>query len=653
MDNQVLFCVPLVLTCVSLRAQAPSDAAGTQAAATLDQERAAAKAMVDPAVARAREASAAAARARDEAKEARDEGRALLDQIMNNPGRAQQAAEALGVLASAAGRAEDQAQAADDASRRVVEASERLATASQADLSPIRDGALAAAIFGEQAASAATSAAALALKAKAELVTRAAGAEAASYPDPWYARILPFTVITGVVLLFMLVIYLAKGVQGWWRSDRNVPAPEGDDERLLRTVGNVQWWMIAALMVGVGVTTFWLVAGGRGPQDASAELGFVLHLGTGGAAAVLGGLLGFLFGIPRTPDATTISPELETDTAWRTRVSTNTGLERISTWLTTLLLGATLIQFGSLSSSVWRLAGLLSGAGPGDLVTPSRVFSLSLMIYYFGVGFLGLYLLTRLYLTYALALAVGRGRFGATETVEGINARLDEGLKPEQADLAVLRVLLDRGAKVDGALQRRDHLLLRLRALARLHQRAAEIKADRATIRQEAVRDLERLERAARGWGNSEDQIRRLLADENGPLRAAFGDDPSFQRFGLGPAAVGGAAASGAGAGSAAVVERALQDALRKGSPTELQAALKQWSSLLPRDQTNSPRMADLAVRAAGRFVKVANTKEGEAEFERMLALAKPAFALVADEGARAALKADPDVASLFGDQLP
>ena len=95
----------------------------------------------------------------------------------------------------------------------------------------------------------------------------------------------------------------------------------------------------------------------------------MLHLGTSGAALIMGGALGFLFGIPRTPDSSTITVGAG-DGFWRTRVATNTSLEQVFTWLTTLLLGATLGQIGSIMGGLWQVAGLLSGAGDPAVVTP-------------------------------------------------------------------------------------------------------------------------------------------------------------------------------------------------------------------------------------------------------------------------------------------
>ena len=234
---------------------------------------------------------------------------------------------------------------------------------------------------------------------------------------------------------------------------------------------HIQWWFLVVLLAGVGMQFFWLMAGGLGPPEVSPEIAFVLHLGTSGAALIMGGALGFLFGIPRTPDPSTITVGAG-DATWRTRVATNTSLEQVSTWLTTLLLGATLVQIGSIMGGLWQVAGLLSGAGDPAVVTPGRIFTLSLMIFYFGAGFLGFYLLTRLYLTYALALTIRQGRFGGgAEALQDINAECREALKQDPVNPVYLRELLERAAQMEGALQRPDHLVLRLRSWGKLYEK--------------------------------------------------------------------------------------------------------------------------------------------------------------------------------------
>src|SRR5262245_54497709 len=114
------------------------------------------------------------------------------------------------------------------------------------------------------------------------------------------------------------------------------------------------------------------------------------------AAAAAGALFGFLFAIPRTREAASVAGRTEDPAAVKQAVLiANTNLERVSDWLTTLLLGATLVQIKDIAHWVSDLGTCPAGA-TCNFVTPIVV------VYYSVLGFLGTYLVTRLYLTYAL-----------------------------------------------------------------------------------------------------------------------------------------------------------------------------------------------------------------------------------------------------------
>ena len=80
-------------------------------------------------------------------------------------------------------------------------------------------------------------------------------------------------------------------------------------------------------------------------------------------------------------------------------MSANTNLERVSDWLTTLLVGATLVQIKDIIAWVGGLGEkIIDGSGPAN----EAIVPISLVCY-FALSFLGLYLVTRLYVTFALA----------------------------------------------------------------------------------------------------------------------------------------------------------------------------------------------------------------------------------------------------------
>lgn len=123
-----------------------------------------------------------------------------------------------------------------------------------------------------------------------------------------------------------------------------------------------------------------------------------------GAAFVAGGLLGFLFGIPKTlqqeNDANTIKSG---DTKQETTYRHNTNLEDISDWLTKILVGVGLTQIASISGVLNKYADFVA-AGLGNF-SSSKVFGIAILILFLIVGFLVGYLLTRLRLKSALTQA--------------------------------------------------------------------------------------------------------------------------------------------------------------------------------------------------------------------------------------------------------
>jgi hypothetical protein len=161
-------------------------------------------------------------------------------------------------------------------------------------------------------------------------------------------------------------------------------------------------------LAGVLVIGFWAWGTVAPPPD---HAGFFACVGVdllvAGAAAAVGALFGFVFGIPRSLEpasrvavAVVTAAKPDDPAASRAAMGVNTNLERISDWLTTLLIGATLVQ-------IKEIAGWVSGLGKNLLVTgPAANDAIVpiIVIYFFALSFLGVYLITRLYLTSALGL---------------------------------------------------------------------------------------------------------------------------------------------------------------------------------------------------------------------------------------------------------
>ncbi len=123
----------------------------------------------------------------------------------------------------------------------------------------------------------------------------------------------------------------------------------------------------------------------------------------GACAFAVGALLGFLFGIPQyTARGAANAP---TDKA---SYQPNTNLTQVSDWLTKIIIGVGLVQFGQLTRTLGDLGNSLEPSLGGD---PSgKSFGIAVVVGFFVIGFLCGYLYTRLRLQWAFAQA-DRGAF--------------------------------------------------------------------------------------------------------------------------------------------------------------------------------------------------------------------------------------------------
>ncbi|RIK40285.1 MAG: hypothetical protein DCC55_15535 [Chloroflexi bacterium] len=147
-----------------------------------------------------------------------------------------------------------------------------------------------------------------------------------------------------------------------------------------------------------------------------------------GAALVLGGLVGFLFGIPRTVQGNDAAANGATDgpgNASSARYGANTNLERVSDWLTTLLVALTVIELPNIWQGVISASeNLAGGFGGGAGASP---MALGAMLYFASIGFMFGFLWTRLFLPVAyrrtdIAMLVNRAE---VDTIVNITRTLD------------------------------------------------------------------------------------------------------------------------------------------------------------------------------------------------------------------------------------
>ena len=161
-----------------------------------------------------------------------------------------------------------------------------------------------------------------------------------------------------------------------------------------------------------------------------------------GASALVGGTLGFLFGIPRTlQQEGNFGDARPAEFERRTDYRANTNLEQISDWLTKILVGVGLTQIGEIKAGLGTLSAFAAqglGAQPHN-----QIFALVLICYSCILGFLFGYLWTRLFMAGALAAAdqaaigvLAKKVLEVTEKAATTERKLDEFKKQSELDVA-------------------------------------------------------------------------------------------------------------------------------------------------------------------------------------------------------------------------
>lgn len=147
---------------------------------------------------------------------------------------------------------------------------------------------------------------------------------------------------------------------------------------------------------------------------------FALGILVGSAAALIGALLGFLFGLPRGATGDDRKPNVATSkdtphvkgaesdisdaegTHIRRGAYVNNNLLEISDWLTKIIVGAGLVSLKDLVAWVGSV-GQLIGDGAGFNGALARVFGCSVVTFFFAWGFLYVYIQTRTIISFVFA----------------------------------------------------------------------------------------------------------------------------------------------------------------------------------------------------------------------------------------------------------
>lgn len=149
--------------------------------------------------------------------------------------------------------------------------------------------------------------------------------------------------------------------------------------------------LIAALVGLIGIILY-----ASGVKDAPLALALGVMLAS--AAALGGGLVGFVFAVPRLGD----------DGSNTLVFSANTNLVQVSDWLTKILIGVTLVQFRQILTEIQHFVAFVQPAfGSGPAAGP---FTVALLLYFSIGGFIVAYMATEIFAPGLLAGAAEQAR---------------------------------------------------------------------------------------------------------------------------------------------------------------------------------------------------------------------------------------------------
>ena len=142
-------------------------------------------------------------------------------------------------------------------------------------------------------------------------------------------------------------------------------------------------WIIPCVCVfGVFIILIYAIQLPSGVRWGAFGVGVVI----GSSAFLIGGLVGFLFGIPRTVQSSARS-------TGATQYQANTNLEQVSDWLTKIIVGISLVEIGRITPALAKLAEILKAPLGGQ--PSSAAFGVGVVIASALTGFFFFYLWTR------------------------------------------------------------------------------------------------------------------------------------------------------------------------------------------------------------------------------------------------------------------
>ena len=165
------------------------------------------------------------------------------------------------------------------------------------------------------------------------------------------------------------------------------------------------WSVITVLLL---LASLMIVA--HGALAASRTL-LIVELLLATAALVVGGFLGFLFGIPRASTGAVVTVAGDGGVSKETSGNTagsgyepSTNLEQVADWLTKILIGVGLVEFGDIADTLARFGAAMAGTFPEPAV---GLIGQLILIAFLVLGFIASFLWTRIYYGAIQTLADG------------------------------------------------------------------------------------------------------------------------------------------------------------------------------------------------------------------------------------------------------
>ena len=159
---------------------------------------------------------------------------------------------------------------------------------------------------------------------------------------------------------------------------------------------DLKFWEITAFgALVLGIVAVGLFAYANHSLKAAAVLCLL-----GLAAQAAGGIIGFIFGVPK----------FRTDAVHSGTFLHNSNLEQISDWLTKIIVGATLVQLGEIADAIGRVSVSISQELSKDGVVGAATAASSVMVFSFFAAFMWGYLWMSLKVKKELNDAISDGR---------------------------------------------------------------------------------------------------------------------------------------------------------------------------------------------------------------------------------------------------